>query len=108
MQAADILLVNEKPGVKEMSIPSKLTTYYLSGRPVLVCSEPDSLAGKAVLENGTGFWVKSGEPDGLLNKINALELEESSRVADAAIKFAEEKLSKKAALEQFKQILDYL
>ncbi len=108
LQAADILLVNEKPGVKEMSIPSKLTTYFLSGRPVLVCSEPDSLAGMAVIENKTGLWVQSGNPDDLLTGILRLEPSEAEIVAKTAILFAREKLSKESALRQFRQILDHI
>ena len=75
LQAADVLLVNEKPGVKEMSIPSKLTTYFLSGKPVLVCSEIDSLAARSVLENKTGYWVQSGNPNDLLREIEGLDRE---------------------------------
>jgi len=108
MQAADVLLVNERPGVKEMSIPSKLTTYFLAGKPVLVCSEPDSLAGRSVLENRTGFWVQSGNPNQLLTKIFALDSSESEKIVKAASKFAEENLSKQAAMKQFKEVLEQL
>jgi hypothetical protein len=108
MQAADLLLVHEKPGVKHMSIPSKLTTYYLSGSPVLVCSEPDSLAGRAVIENKTGIWVQSGNPMELLNRIDSLNLEESEKVAKQAKRFAEENLGKNSALNQFVNILSNL
>lgn len=108
LQSADILLVHELPGVKEMSIPSKLTTYFLSGKPVLVCSEPDSLAAKSVLENGTGFWVKSGEPTALLTKIDTLDLEEARKVAQVAKRYAEENLGKSEALAKFISIINDL
>jgi glycosyltransferase involved in cell wall biosynthesis len=106
LQAADILLVNELPGVKEMSIPSKLTTYFLSGKPVLVCSEVESLAAKTVLENGTGFWVKSGDPSALIQKLDTLELDESRKVAEVAKKYAEENLRKDEALAKFLSIIN--
>jgi colanic acid biosynthesis glycosyl transferase WcaI len=108
LQAADVLLVNEKTGVKEMSIPSKLTTYFLAGNPVLVCSEKDSLAGKTVVDNGIGYWVQSGEPNALLAKIESLDLEESKLLASRAKKFAQENLSKEAALLKFRQRLQNL
>jgi glycosyltransferase involved in cell wall biosynthesis len=108
LQAADLLLVNEKVGVKEMSIPSKLTTYFLSGNPVLVCSEADSLAGKTVLEHGIGYWVQSGIPNVLLAKIESLDLEQSKIVVSRAQKFAQENLSKEAALLKFVQRLQNL
>jgi len=108
MQAADVLLVNEKPGVKEMSIPSKLTTYYLSGKPVLVCSEIDSLAARSVLENKTGYWVQSGNPNDLLYKVESLELESSKTFAKSAMLYAEQNLGKNAALRKFAEILNKL
>jgi len=108
LQSADILLVHELPGVKEMSVPSKLTTYFQSGKPVLVCSEPDSLAAKSVLENGTGFWVKSGEPTALLTKIDTIDLELAKKVAQIAKRYAEENLGKSEALAKFMSIINDL
>jgi glycosyltransferase involved in cell wall biosynthesis len=106
MNASDILLVNELQGVKEMSIPSKLTTYFISGRPVLVCSEPDSLAAKTVLENGTGFWVRSGNPHAFLEAINSLEAELALGVAQEASKYAAANLLQSASLEKLFAIVD--
>jgi glycosyltransferase involved in cell wall biosynthesis len=108
LQAADILLVNEKPGVQEMSIPSKLTTYFQSQVPVLVCSEANSLAGRIVIENGLGFWAQSGNPEGLLKRIETLELESRVVIARKAKLFADEFLSKEAALLQFRETLENL
>jgi colanic acid biosynthesis glycosyl transferase WcaI len=108
LQAADLLLVNEMTGVKEMSIPSKLTTYFLAEKPVLVCSEAESLAGRSVIENTTGFWVQSGTPDALLAKIESLDLEEAKIVVKKAKEFAEVNLSKEAALSKFSQTLHNL
>lgn len=105
LQAADLLLVNERPGVKEMSIPSKLTTYFLSGKPVLVCSEADSLAGKSVVNNEIGYWVQSGIPNALLAKIESLDLQEARIVANRAKSFAHQNLSKESALAKYLEIL---
>jgi phage gp46-like protein len=83
-----------------------LTTYFLSERPVLVCSEPDSLAGKTVSENGLGFWVKSGQPKVLLNKIMTLDLDKSHEVSIRAKKYAEEHLDKASALRVFTRAIN--
>ena len=40
LAAADVLLLHEKPGVVEMSVPSKLTSYFTAGRPVVDTSLP--------------------------------------------------------------------
>jgi glycosyltransferase involved in cell wall biosynthesis len=105
LSAADILLVNEKPGVKEMSMPSKLTTYFQTGVPVLVCSEPDSIAGREVKINEIGFWVQSGMPNALLNAVMDLDLGNASTEAKAAKEFANKNLGKSQAIEKFVSLL---
>ena len=37
--AADVLLVNERPGVAQMAVPSKLTSYFSSGKPILAATD---------------------------------------------------------------------
>jgi len=108
MNSADVLLVHESPGVKEMSIPSKLSTYFLTGRPVLVCSEPDSLAGKTVRESGTGLWAKSGEASELISGIERILFQESHDMINRALLFAKENLDKTDSLDKFKAIIDQL
>lgn len=105
LSAADILLVNEKPGVREMSMPSKLTTYFQTGVPVLVCSEPDSIAGREVKNNEIGFWVQSGTPNSLLNAVMDLDLGNASTVAKAAKEFADNNLGKSKAIDKFVSLL---
>ena len=106
--AADILLVNEKPGVKEMSMPSKLTTYFQTGVPVLVCSEPDSIAGHEVKNNEIGYWVQSGTPNALLNAVMDLDLGNAGGVAKSAKEFADKNLGKSQAIEKFVSLLGRL
>ena len=106
LNMADIFLVHEQAGVKEMSIPSKLTTYFLAGKPVLVCSDKDSLAAKTVLDHGIGFWVKSGDPIALLSRIETLELEKSKKVSKAARIYAEENMGKNQALAKLISIIN--
>jgi glycosyltransferase involved in cell wall biosynthesis len=108
MNSADVLLVHEAPGVKEMSIPSKLSTYFLTSRPVLVCSEPDSLAGKTVQDSGTGLWVKSGDEAELIQAIERLLLQETDEMVNCALLFSKKHLDKTEALEKFQKILDQL
>ena len=48
LAAADLLLVNEKPGVLDMCVPGKLTSYFAAGRPVLAATDPRSGAAAEV------------------------------------------------------------
>ena len=49
---SDVLLVNERPGVEEMSVPSKLTSYFSAGVPVLAATSRyrDYWCGNSFLE----------------------------------------------------------
>ena len=40
MQAADVLIVNQRESVTDMSLPSKLTSYFAAGRPVVAAASP--------------------------------------------------------------------
>ena len=48
LQAADILLVNERGGVTEMAVPSKLTSYFATGRPVIAATDPGSITAEEI------------------------------------------------------------
>jgi glycosyltransferase involved in cell wall biosynthesis len=70
--AADALLVNERPGVAEMSLPSKLTSYCAAGRPVLAAVDGLGAAAEVVRASGAGVVVTPGRPEQLHDA--ALEL----------------------------------
>ena len=55
--AADVLLVNERFGVAHMSVPSKLTSYFSTGKPVLAAADPDGLTAAELSAAGAGVVV---------------------------------------------------
>lgn len=67
LMAADVLLVNEKVGVSEMSVPSKLTSYFNSGRPVIAATEPVGVTASEIEASSGGLVVHSGNPQALLD-----------------------------------------
>ena len=103
LRAADALLVNEKPGVTEMSVPSKLTAYFAAGRPVVLASEPDSPAASEVAEAGAGPRVASGDPDALVEVVLALaaDRDEARRAGEAGRGFAEREFDAERALGRY-------
>ncbi|MFJ3491010.1 glycosyltransferase [Leifsonia aquatica] len=66
LAAADILLVNERAGLTEMSVPSKLTSYFSTGRPVLAATDATSITGEEIEGTGTGLRVDAQDPEALL------------------------------------------
>lgn len=75
LQAADVLLVNEHPGLKSMALPSKLTSYFASGRPVLAATAADSATALELHSAGTGVLVEPGEPGDLLDAVLRLAVD---------------------------------
>jgi colanic acid biosynthesis glycosyl transferase WcaI len=69
LAAADCLLLHEKPGVVEMSVPSKLTTYFTAGRPIVAATDPRSGASSLITDAGAGLTVAAGDPGSLLDAI---------------------------------------
>lgn len=66
LAAADALLLHEKPGLKEMCVPSKLTSYFAASRPVLAVTSPESAAAHEIRASGAGVVVRSGDAEALL------------------------------------------
>jgi glycosyltransferase involved in cell wall biosynthesis len=69
LAAADVLVVNEAESVAEMSAPSKLTSYFSAGRPVVAASWPRSAASAELVRAEAGVRVDPGAPAALLDAI---------------------------------------
>jgi glycosyltransferase involved in cell wall biosynthesis len=83
LKCSDILLVNELLGIHEMSVPSKLTSYFKAGRPILGAVSQGGSTSSEIIKSGAGIVISSGSPDLLLSE--ALKM------------FDDEKLMKKLA-----------
>lgn len=70
--AADVLVLNERPEITEMCVPSKLTSYFAAGRPVIAATKRDSPAGQEVNAARAGRVVPPGEPLMLLEATLAM------------------------------------
>ncbi|WP_396932395.1 glycosyltransferase [Mycolicibacterium sp.] len=69
LAAADVLLVNEKPGVSAMAMPSKLTSYFDAGRPVVAATDLGGITASELTDAGAGLVVPAGEPAKLLDAV---------------------------------------
>ncbi len=79
LAAADVLLVNEKPGVAEMAVPSKLTSYFSAGRPVLAATDSTGITAAELARADAGVVVPAAEPDALLDAALALAADPGAR-----------------------------
>jgi glycosyltransferase involved in cell wall biosynthesis len=109
LQAADVLLVNEKPGLVEMAVPSKLTSYFVSAKPVVAATEPTSATAEELESAGAGIRVPPGDPDALLTA--ALEIRADSRYptfGPAGRRYAETVLAAQKAFDDYGAWVDTL
>jgi glycosyltransferase involved in cell wall biosynthesis len=72
LRAADVLLVNQEPGVSEMCVPSKLLSYYSAARPVIAAVDADGITADDVRDAAAGIVVAPGDPARLLKEAAAL------------------------------------
>ncbi|MGU3646434.1 glycosyltransferase [Microbacterium sp. C23T] len=72
LASADILLVNELPGLTEMAVPSKLTTYFATGLPVIAAVDSSSITHDEVCAAGAGPCVPAGDPGALVDAAERL------------------------------------
>lgn len=91
LRAADLLALPTLAGQSEVSVPSKLMTYLLAGRPVLAVALPGSALACAVERSGAGWVVAPGAPAELaarIREIARLGSAERSRRGEAGLAFA--------------------
>jgi colanic acid biosynthesis glycosyl transferase WcaI len=107
MAAADILLVNEKPGVTEMAVPSKLTSYFAAQRPVIVATDRDSITAEELEAAGAGVRVEADNPEALINAVLQLgrEVDAAQSYGKNGADFQATYLSQTAAISHYAEII---
>jgi len=107
LQSADVLLVNELPGVAEMCVPSKLTSYFTSGRPVLAATDALGITAQEVHNADAGMIVPAGDPEALLDGAIALaaDPENCARLGENGKRYKETVLNETFAIERFDSLL---
>lgn len=93
LAAADLLLVNERSTQMEMSLPSKLTSYLYSERPVIAAVPRGGATWKFL--DGIAELVEAGDPKALAKKILELKADPKrcAELADKGSLFAAKNLS---------------
>ncbi|WP_156109914.1 glycosyltransferase family 4 protein, partial [Cryobacterium sp. MLB-32] len=107
LSAADILLVNEKPGVSEMAVPSKLTSYFNAGRPVLAATDMTGVTASEIRAAGAGEVVPAGDPQSLVDAAMRLGSHPTEAAAYGAsgLTYRRDVLGEEAAIDRYAQWL---
>jgi glycosyltransferase involved in cell wall biosynthesis len=80
LAAADVLLLSERSTQVDMSLPSKLTSYYSAGRPIVAAVGLGGATAEDVQRSNAGIVVPAGQPASLLDAV--LRLRGESGLAD--------------------------
>jgi len=103
--AADVLLVNERPGIASMSVPSKLTSYFKARKPILAATDSTGFTATEVASSAAGVCVPADRPDMLLSE--ALRLGNDRQLArqlgEAGGRYCERLLSEDEALDRYER-----
>lgn len=109
LAAADLLVVNERPGVGDMSLPSKLTSYLSAGRAVIAAVGCDgATAAELSRTGGAAELVRPGDPaafaDGVLGlRSRPAQCHEMGR---RGLQYAQAHLSREAAAARLDALIE--
>lgn len=108
LAAADVLVVNEKPGVASMAVPSKLTSYFAAGRPVVAATDPNGITASEINASQAGVIVPAGDPEALLQAIVELSSNEAAaaRFGLNGEIYRESVLDENAAIQRWANLID--
>jgi glycosyltransferase involved in cell wall biosynthesis len=108
LQAADVLLVSERSSVIDMSLPSKLTSYFAAGRPIVAAVPAAGATAREVLRAGAGVVVPVGDADELIGAVAHLRADNarSEALGQAGRAYATATLGSAMALGRVDELLD--
>ncbi len=107
LAAADVLLVNQRPSVTDMSLPGKLTSYFAAGRPVVAAVAPGSETAAELATAQAGITVAAGDPAQLVTAIRSLAVDPSraDALGQQGQTYARKQLSAEASLARLEQFV---
>lgn len=107
LAAADLLLLCERQGVLDMSLPSKLTSYFTSGIPVASAVSPAGSTARELGRAGAAAPTEPGNAFALVEQVLALrgDPQRRARHAAAAARYAHENLTFNSAMTRINEVL---
>lgn len=108
LEAADVFLVSERATVIDMSLPSKLTSYFAAGRPIVAAVPSDGSTAREILQAGAGVVVPIGDAEALNRAVADLkdDPERASKLGAAGRRYAESALDLTGARARIDRLLE--
>ncbi|MFF3330086.1 glycosyltransferase [Streptomyces sp. NPDC002888] len=107
LAAADVLAVTQRASVLDMSVPSKLTSYFAAGRPVIASVAAEGGTADEVRASGAGVLVPPEDPAALLTAVRDLAADPAGagRLGARGPAHVDERLSRAAGLGRLDDLL---
>jgi glycosyltransferase involved in cell wall biosynthesis len=107
LAAADVLLLNQRAAVTDMSLPGKLTSYFFSARPVLAAVSAGSETAREIYASGAGRVASPDDPHSLLEALLGLAADRGrrERLGQAGIAYARSMLTAEQALAGLESLI---
>ncbi|MTE22149.1 glycosyltransferase [Streptomyces sp. TRM43335] len=108
LAAADVLAVTQRASVVDMSLPSKLTSYFTAGQPVVASVAAGSGTAREVERSGAGVVVPPEDPKALLAAVRSLaaDAERCAELGARGREYVERRLSRRAGLERITALVE--
>lgn len=108
LAAADVLAVTQRASVLDMSIPSKLTSYFAAGRPVVASVAAGGGTAEEVRRSGAGVLVAPEDPAALLAAVRGLtgDPRAAAALGEAGPAYVHAHLSEEAGLARIDALID--
>jgi N-acetylglucosaminyldiphosphoundecaprenol N-acetyl-beta-D-mannosaminyltransferase len=108
LAAADVLLVSERATVMDMSLPSKLTSYFAAGRPIVAAVPADGSTAREIERSRAGVVVPIADPDALNETVVKLSAEHSwaAELAAAGAAYSASALDQSTARARMDALLE--
>lgn len=110
LAGADIFLLNEKPSVSDMAVPSKLTTYFAARRPILAATHHSSASAEEIRASGGGLIINPDSPEELVEAALKLRAnpDQCQQLAQSGSDYRIRTLAAEASLERLEELVNSL
>ena len=104
---SDVLLICERTGMREMALPSKFTTYLTAQKPILLCSDKESVMAEELSLSGAGLRVDADAPGQLIQGVQQIVGDEglSREYIENGRKHLQRYLTAESAFAAFEELL---
>jgi glycosyltransferase involved in cell wall biosynthesis len=106
---SEVLLLPLKKGVAKTALPSKMTAYMMSGKPIIASIDADSGAAEIIKLNDCGWVVEAENEDKLIRCMQKAREADSGllkKMGDASLQYAINNLSKVSNLHKISSIIN--